>query len=67
MGESKKASPLTVVRGVVYPPDHSKRIAKGTLKKSIGFFTTKTSKKYLGAYVGPRVKGAFSKYGKSGW
>ena len=42
-------------------------VPKGTLKKSIGFFTTKTSRKYLGAYVGPRVKGAFSNYGKSGW
>lgn len=39
----------------------------GALKKSIGFFTTKDSKDYLGGYVGPRVKGAFSKYGKSGW
>ena len=42
-------------------------VPKGTLKKSIGFFTTKTSKKYLGAYVGPRVKGKFSKYAASGW
>ncbi len=39
----------------------------GALKKSIGFFTTKASKKYLGAYVGPRVKGKFSNYGQSGW
>jgi len=48
-------------------PRENTEVPKGTLKKSIGFFTTKTSKKYLGAYVGPRVKGAFSKYGKSGW
>jgi len=40
----------------------------GRLKKSIGFFTTRASKKYMGAYVGPRVKGAFGKgKGKSGW
>lgn len=30
------------------------------LKNSIGFFTTKASRKYLGGYVGPRVKGRFS-------
>lgn len=43
------------------------------LAKSVGFFTTKSSKKYNGGYVGPRVKGAFSKpdkktgKGKSGY
>ena len=49
------------------PRGEDTEVSPGTLKKSIGFFTTKTSKKYLGAYVGPRVKGAFGKYGKSGW
>ena len=46
----------------------------GQLAKSIGFFTTKASRKYLGGYVGPRVKGAFAKrdketgkYSKSGY
>ena len=61
LGDSKKSSPLTVVRGVVYPPDHSKRIAKGTLKKSITFFTTRDSKNHLGLYLGPKVKGAYAK------
>ena len=36
----------------------------GQLAKSIGFFTTKASRKYLGGYVGPRVKGAFAKRDK---
>jgi hypothetical protein len=31
----------------------------GRLKRSIGYFTTKKSKKFLGGFVGPRVKGAF--------
>ena len=31
----------------------------GQLAKSIGYFRTKASKKFLGGYVGPRVKGAF--------
>lgn len=35
----------------------------GQLKKSIGFFTTKKSRKFLGGYVGPRVKGRFSSGG----
>jgi hypothetical protein len=61
LGDSKKSSSLTVVKGVVYPPDHSKRITKGTLKKSIGFFTTRDSKNHLGLYLGPRVKGKFRK------
>lgn len=61
LGDSKKSSPLTVVRGVVYPPDHSKRITKGTLKESIGFFRTRDSKNHLGIYLGPRVKGAYAK------
>ena len=33
----------------------------GQLSRSIGFFTTKASRKYLGGYVGPRVRGAFAK------
>lgn len=37
------------------------------LKKSIGYFTSKASKKYLGGYVGPRVKGAFKSKEKSGY
>ena len=48
-------------------PRSSVEVSPGTLKDSIGFFTTKTSKKYLGAYVGPRVKGAYKSYNKSGW
>jgi hypothetical protein len=61
LGDSKKSSEMTVVRGVVYPPDKSKRIAKGTLKKSITFFTTRDSKNHLGLYLGPKVKGAYGK------
>tara|TARA_Y100001972_G_scaffold114696_1_gene150571 strand:+ start:198 stop:707 length:510 start_codon:yes stop_codon:yes gene_type:complete len=30
-----------------------------TLKKSIGYFTTKKSRKFMGGFVGPRVKGRF--------
>ena len=36
-------------------------IKSGTLKESIGYFRTKTSKKYMGGYIGPRVKGKFKK------
>ena len=45
------------------------RSKKGTgqLAKSISFFTTKKSRKYLGGYVGPRVKGAFKSKEKSGY
>jgi HK97 gp10 family phage protein len=32
----------------------------GQLAKSIGYFRTKASKRFLGGYVGPRVKGAFA-------
>ena len=32
----------------------------GQLAKSIGYFRTKASQKFLGGYVGPRVKGAFA-------
>ena len=61
LGDSGKTSELTEARGVVYPPDHSKRIKKGTLKKSIHFFTTRDSKNHLGLYLGPRVKKAYGK------
>ena len=38
------------------------------LKRSIGYFTTRSSRKYLGGFVGPRTKGRFSdKNGKSGY
>ena len=41
---------------------------EGRLKRSIGYFTTRASRKFHGGYVGPRVKGAFgSKKGKSGY
>ncbi len=33
----------------------------GQLAKSVGFFQSKASRKYNGGYVGPRVKGVFSK------
>jgi len=39
----------------------------GQLAKSVGFFTTKSSRKYNGGYVGPRVKGAFRSKKKSGF
>tara|TARA_R100001530_G_scaffold135656_2_gene113423 strand:- start:761 stop:1345 length:585 start_codon:yes stop_codon:yes gene_type:complete len=61
LGDSGKADAITKAKGVIYPPDPSKRIAKGTLKKSIGFFTTKNSRGRLGLYLGPRVKRAYAK------
>ena len=39
----------------------------GQLAKSVGFFTTKSSRKYNGGYVGPKVKGAFRSKKKSGF
>ena len=45
----------------------------GQLSRSIGFFSTKTSRQQGGGYVGPRVSGAFAKkdasgkYSKSGY
>ena len=39
----------------------------GQLKKSIAYFRTKASKKYHGAMVGPRVKGAFRSKDKTGF
>tara|TARA_R100001463_G_C3414807_1_gene209555 strand:- start:33 stop:572 length:540 start_codon:yes stop_codon:yes gene_type:complete len=41
-------------------------VKKGTLKNSIEFFRTRASREQLGGYVGPRVKGKFSKE-KGGW
>ena len=40
---------------------------EGQLKRSLGFFTTKKSRKFLGGYIGPRVKGAFRSKEKSGF
>ena len=49
-------------KNVVYPPDKSLTIAKGTLKKSLKFYRTRASKGDVhGAYIGPRVKGKFKK------
>lgn len=48
-------------RDVVYPPDSSLKITKGTLKNSIQFYRTRASKEANGGYVGPRVKGKFKK------
>tara|TARA_R100001244_G_scaffold42085_2_gene38079 strand:- start:5734 stop:6234 length:501 start_codon:yes stop_codon:yes gene_type:complete len=39
----------------------------GQLAKSVGFFTTKASRKYNGGYVGPKVRGAFKSKEKSGY
>tara|TARA_R110000824_G_scaffold209768_2_gene395630 strand:- start:1764 stop:2327 length:564 start_codon:yes stop_codon:yes gene_type:complete len=61
LGDSGKVSELTEVRGVPYPPNEKLRITKGTLKKSITFFTTRDSKDHLGLYLGPKVKGAYAK------
>ena len=50
-------------KDVVYPPDKTKTIARGTLKKSLKFYRTRASRKkdVHGAYIGPRVKGKFKK------
>ena len=50
-------------KDVVYPPDKSLTIARGTLKKSLKFYRTRASKQkdVHGAYIGPRVKGKFKK------
>ena len=61
LGDSKKVSKKTKREGVVYPPNKGLRIKKGTLKKSIHFFTTRDSKNYLGLYLGPRVKRSYGK------
>jgi len=50
-------------RDVVYPPDSTLKIARGTLKESLIFFRTSASRKkdVHGAYIGPRVKGKYKK------
>ena len=49
-------------RDVVYPPDKSLKIARGTLRDSLKFYRTRASKGDIhGAYIGPRVKGKFKK------
>ena len=67
LGDSRNVSSKIKKDGIPYPPNKSKRIAKGTLKKSIGFFTTRDTKEHLGLYLGPRVKGAYRSKEKSGW
>lgn len=39
----------------------------GRLGKSIKYFTTKRTRKFLGGMIGPRVKGSFSSFKKSGY
>ena len=39
----------------------------GRLKNSLGFFTTRKTKNFMGLYLGPRVKGAYKSGGKSGY
>ena len=48
-------------RDIPYPSKPSLTIKRETLKKSIGFFTTKAAREQFGGYVGPRVKGRFAK------
>tara|TARA_Y100000401_G_scaffold3047_1_gene2175 strand:- start:9056 stop:9619 length:564 start_codon:yes stop_codon:yes gene_type:complete len=48
-------------KDIPYPPKPALTIKRETLKKSIGFFTTKASRENYGGYVGPRVKGRFKK------
>lgn len=36
----------------------------GQLSRSLGYFRTKASKRFLGGYIGPRVKGKFAKINK---
>jgi len=61
LGDSGKVSAKIKKEGVPYPPNKELRITKGTLKKSITFFTTRDSKNHLGLYLGPKVKGAYGK------
>tara|TARA_R110001583_G_scaffold29380_3_gene102980 strand:+ start:1623 stop:2126 length:504 start_codon:yes stop_codon:yes gene_type:complete len=42
-------------------------VKSGQLRNSIGFFTTKASKKAGGGYVGPKIKGAFRSKEKTGF
>ena len=50
-------------KDIVYPPDKSLTIARGTLRDSLKFYRTRASRKkdVHGAYIGPRVKGKFKK------
>tara|TARA_R110002020_G_scaffold36176_5_gene108806 strand:- start:152 stop:673 length:522 start_codon:yes stop_codon:yes gene_type:complete len=50
-------------KDVVYPPDKSLTIARGTLRDSLKFYRTRASKQkgVHGGYIGPRVKGKFKK------
>ena len=50
-------------RDVVYPPDKSLKIARGTLRDSLKFYRTRASKAkdVHGGYIDPRVKGKFKK------
>ena len=61
LGDSRNVSSKIKKDGIPYPPNKSKRIAKGTLKKSIHFFTTRDSKNHLGLFLWPRVKHAYGK------
>ena len=40
---------------------NSTRKGTGQLSRSIGFFSTKASRKAMGGYIGPRVRGRFAK------
>jgi hypothetical protein len=62
LGDSRNVSSKIKREGIPYPPQKSLTIKKGTLKNSIGFFTTRDSKNHLGIYLGPRVK---RRYGKN--
>ena len=39
----------------------------GQLANSIGFYTTRNTKNFMGLYLGPRVRGAYRSKGKSGY
>tara|TARA_R110002020_G_scaffold205430_1_gene410021 strand:- start:252 stop:734 length:483 start_codon:yes stop_codon:yes gene_type:complete len=49
--------------------DMKSRVPKktGRLKDSIGFFTTRATKNFMGLYLGPRVKKSFRSKEKSGF
>tara|TARA_R100001224_G_scaffold27994_2_gene15182 strand:- start:1225 stop:1797 length:573 start_codon:yes stop_codon:yes gene_type:complete len=46
---------------IPYPPNKKLYIKRGTLKNSIEWFRTAASRDYNGGYIGPIVKGKFSK------
>ena len=48
-------------KDIPYPPNKKLEIKRGTLRDSIQWFRTKTSREYNGGYLGPRVKGKFRK------